>query len=47
MENGPRLDKIRQSEADVKSAGPTLAKAQCRLDNCTIKPKPPGTGKRS
>jgi multidrug resistance efflux pump len=43
METGPRLDKIRQAEADVLSAEADLAKSQWRLDNCVITAPVTGT----
>lgn len=36
MQDGPRLDRIRQAEADVKSAEADLAKAEWKFNNCSI-----------
>jgi HlyD family secretion protein len=43
MVRGPRVDKIRGAEADVELAKADLAKAQWKLDNCSISAPVSGT----
>jgi HlyD family secretion protein len=43
MVKGPRVDRIRQAEADVESCRADLAKAQWKLDNCAITAPVSGT----
>jgi HlyD family secretion protein len=43
MVNGPRVDRIRGAEADVAQAKADLAKAQWKLDNCSIAAPVSGT----
>lgn len=43
MVKGPRVDRIRQAEADVESCKADLAKAQWKLDNCSITAPVSGT----
>ncbi len=43
MVKGPRVDRIRQAEANVEQAKADLAKAQWKLDNCAITAPVSGT----
>jgi multidrug resistance efflux pump len=43
MVRGPRVDRIRQAEADVESCRADLAKAQWKLENCAITAPVSGT----
>jgi multidrug resistance efflux pump len=43
MVKGPRVDRIHQAEADVESCKADLAKAQWKLDNCSITAPVSGT----